>query len=518
MDKKTIGDWIMYYEVQRLIREGLSFTAIGKAFVIDRRTVKRYARMSEADYAAFLVSKEIRDKLLTPYEPFVRDKLIAHPAVSAAQMHDWLKEYHPDFVHISPKTVYNFVMALRQKYNIPLEEATREYFVVEELPYGQQAQADFGHYILRGTEDRRKRIHFFVMMLSRSRMKFVKFSDAPFTTLMTIDAHEEAFKFFSGIPLEVVYDQDRLLLVEERMGELLLTKEFKDYVFEQEFQLHFCKKADPESKGKVENVVKYVKNNFLYARPWYDLPTLQGQAMAWLQRTGNAMPHSTTKKIPLEEWQSEQRHLRPWVSVKILPPYILRTVRKDNTFAYLGNFYSVPQGTFKTKDTMVMIWLKQEELHVHDNERVFLCRHVISETKGNTVINTDHKRDKSLKVKEMLIQTASLFLNPGLAMQYFEMIRKERGRYLRDQIQAIQKVIEGKNKQLVEEVLQKCIEKKYVGAVIFRELLAFHESEKNYPAPSTAKIILLDLKNNKKADIRPDKSDLNTYEEAFTNA
>ncbi len=95
------------------------------------------------------------------------------------------------------------------------------------------------------------------------------------------------------------------------------------------------------------------------------------------------------------------------------------------------------------------------------------------------------------------------------------MIRKERGRYLRGQLQAIQKVIEGKNKQLVADVLQKCIDKKYVGAVIFRELLAFHESEKNYPALPTGKIILMDTKNNKKADIQPDKSDLNTYERAF---
>src|SRR5665213_777581 len=515
MDKKTIGNWIMYHEIQRLIREGLSLAAISERVVMNPRTVKRYSTMSEADYASFLESKEVRDKLLTPYESFVHDKLVAHPAVSAAQMHDWLKEYHPDFAHTAPKTVYNFVMALRQKYNIPLEEVGREYFVVEQLPYGQQAQADFGHYILRGTEDRRKRIHFFVMMLSRSRMKFVLFSDAPFTTSMTIDAHEEAFKFFSGMPREIVYDQDRLLLVEERMGELLLTREFKDYVFEQEFQLHFCKKADQQSKGKVENVVKYVKNNFLYGRLYYDLQTLQAQAMAWLLRTGNAMPHSTTRKIPLEEWQNEQLHLRPWVSVKILPSYILRTVRKDNTFAYLGNFYSVPQGTFRTKDTMVMIWLKEEQLHVHDSEGVFVCKHAIAGSKGNTVINTDHKRDKSLKLKELLIQTASLFLNPGLAMQYFEMIRKQRSRYLRDQLQAIQKVIKGKNKQLIADVLQKCIEKKYVGAVIFRELIAFHESEKNYPAPPTGKIILLDSKNNKKADIRPDKSNLNTYEEAF---
>jgi len=46
-----------------------------------------------------------------------------------------------------------------------------------------------------------------------------------------------------------------LFLVEERMGELLLTQEFKDYVFEQEFQLHFCRKADPQSKGYVKFIL-----------------------------------------------------------------------------------------------------------------------------------------------------------------------------------------------------------------------------------------------------------------------
>ncbi len=49
-------------------------------------------------------------------------------------------------------------------------------------------------------------------------------------------------------------------------------------------------------------------------------------------------------------------------------------------------------------------------------------------------------------------------------------------------------------------------------------MLAFHETEKNYPAVQTGKIILLDAKNNKKADIQPDKSDLDTYEKAFANS
>ena len=165
-----------------------------------------------------------------------------------------------------------------------------------------------------------------------------------------------------------------------------------------------------------------------------------------------------------------------------------------------------------------MIWLKEEELHVHDQEGVFLCKHSITQSKGNTVINTDHKRDKSLKLKELLVHTASMFLNPDLALQYFEMIRKEKARYLRDQVQAIQKAIEGKNKQLVADVLQKCVEQKYARAVLFRELLVLQEAEKNYSVAHQGKIILLDTNNNKKADTRPDKSDLDTYEKAFKNS
>ena len=52
-------------------------------------------------------------------------------------------------------------MAVRQKYSIALEETSREYFVVEELPYGLQAQADFGQYILRIAEEKRKKVYSF---------------------------------------------------------------------------------------------------------------------------------------------------------------------------------------------------------------------------------------------------------------------------------------------------------------------------------------------------------------------
>lgn len=516
MDKKTIGDWIMYYEVHRLLREGHSYAAIAKQLTLNRRTAVRYGGMTEGAYESFLISKDKRSKLLDIYEPFVKERLLAHPAASAAQVHDWLKEHHPNFPSVSPKTVYNFVIVVRQRYDIPLEVSPREYFVVEELPYGWQAQADFGQYILRNREEKRRKVHFFVMMLSRSRMKFVRFSDIPFTTDTAIDAHEEAFRFFMGVTKEVVYDQDRLFLIDEKLGELLLTKAFKEYVFEQQFDLHFCRKADPESKGKVENVVKYIKNNFLYGRVYYDIETLQVQALGWLERTGNGMAHSTIRKVPSQEWIIEKAHLQPWVSVKLRCSSLLRYVRPDHTISYQGNFYSVPMGTYR-KDASVQLRLVENELYIEDTQGVFLCKHPIAVTKGNKIINTDHKRDKSQKLKDLIATTAQLFTNPVLATHYFALLREQKGRYLRDQVLAIRDALHGRSRELTGKILEKCVQERYLSASLFIELLVHQEQEdQTLPAP-IGKVILLDPANSRKADIKPDKSDLSAYEEAFNS-
>lgn len=39
-------------------------------------------------------------------------------------MHDWLKEAHPFFPDVCPRTVYNTVMEVRSKANIPKASIT----------------------------------------------------------------------------------------------------------------------------------------------------------------------------------------------------------------------------------------------------------------------------------------------------------------------------------------------------------------------------------------------------------
>src|SRR5680860_1329526 len=97
------------------------------------------------------------------------------------------------FIETNPRTVYNFVMFVRQKYNLPIVKMEREYFPVEELPYGEQAQIDFGQYKMRMANGKRKKISFFAMVLSRSRMKYIWFWDKSYTSQDVCEAHEKAF-------------------------------------------------------------------------------------------------------------------------------------------------------------------------------------------------------------------------------------------------------------------------------------------------------------------------------------
>ena len=469
---KYLNKLIMYHQIHKMNREGFSLSKISRELVIDRRTVKFYLSMNENLYEQFLSACAEKKKELGPYEEFVKCKLETYQETSAAQMHDWLKEHYPKFPGVTSKTVYNFVMWVRQKYNLPKTSPSRDYQAVEELPYGQQAQVDFGQYNLRNGLGKRIKVWFFIMVLSRSRYKYVFFSDIPFTSYTAIEAHERSFLFFGGIPIETVYDQDKVFLSDENKGDLLLTNAFKDYCRERVFRLHFCRKADPESKGKVENVVKYVKQNFLYNRPFTDINILNSEALAWLGRTANAQVHAGTQKIPYNEWCVERSFLVPFIAITIPPPSVLYTVRKDNTISWKGNFYTLPSGTYKGRGSQVKVSKDNAFIIISDQAGKHLYTHAISSGKGNLVRNTDHKREKSDTINQMIKDISCMFSNPELAILYMEGIRAEKPRYVRDQLILLKQTIESTDTQTIDNTLQYCLQMKVFSANDFKSVAA----------------------------------------------
>ncbi|TDT45770.1 DDE-type integrase/transposase/recombinase [Fonticella tunisiensis] len=187
------------------------------------------------------------------------------------------------------------------------------------------------------------------MVLSHSRYKLAYWQDKPFTATDFIYAHNKAFEYFGGMTTEIVYDQDRLLAVDENFGDIVFTEEFQKYIDLMKFKVYLCRGFDPQSKGKVEAVVKYIKYNFAVHRTFSDIASFNSECLAWLDRTGNSKVHGTTKKIPKEVFALEKKHLLsiPHTfdnkSSNISLTYI---VRKDNTVLYKQNRYQVPKGTY----------------------------------------------------------------------------------------------------------------------------------------------------------------------------
>src|SRR5699024_1707325 len=83
----------------------------------------------------------------------------------------------------------------------------------------------------------------------------------------------------------------------ENGGDLIFTREIQAYKEERKINIRMCRKSDPESKGKIESVIKYIKNNFAKYRIYYGLDIWNEESWRWLERTGNYQHHNTTKKI-----------------------------------------------------------------------------------------------------------------------------------------------------------------------------------------------------------------------------
>lgn len=505
----------MYNHVKKLQKDELSQRQSAVALDINRRTVKRYGSMTEEEFEAFSKKAASKPKLLDSFEDFIVRRLRDAPAASTAQIHDWLKECHPDFPKIAIKTVYNYVMAIRQKFSIPIESVTRGMMMVEELPYGFQAQIDFGVSHIKTPEGKQKKVHFFTMVLSRSRMKFVFFLDKPFTTQTTIEAHEKAFEFIGGIPHELVYDQDRVMMVSENLGELLLTQEFKTYVASHKLGLFFCRKADPASKGKIENVVRYVKHNFLYGRKYYTTEILQNEAIAWLERTANANIHTITGLIPTDVWEKEVPHLRIFRPAKIQTVFKEYALRKDNMISYKGNFYSVPVGTYQ-RGVKLLVGQQSDKLAIKDLEGKIICTHSIPEGKNHKVINNNHKRDNSIAIAELKKKVALLFPNHAEANKYLDALHKTYTRYIRNQLISLSKVVVKYPPETVNHALTYCLEAKLYSPSAFKDALEAFKVSQTESQQSLPKVIPI-AKNEawNKINIQPDTRSLDVYDSIY---
>ena len=438
---------MVYQEIHHLKKKGFSNSKIAKKLNISRNRVIEYLAMNPDQFAEFIASLQNRTKKLDPYQEDILNWLKEHPDMTGAQVYDWLQE-KKHVTSVAENTVRNYVNDLRERYHIPKVMNERMYGTVEELPMGKQMQVDFGEMILYTGSGERKKLYVAGFILSHSRFKYVEWIDRPLRTTDLIRMQENAFRYFGGMTEEIVYDQDRLLAVSENAGDLILTESFTKYHKTRGFKIYLCRRSDPESKGKVEQVIKYVKSNFAKHRIFIDLNSWQQSSLKWLKRTGNYKIHHNTKKRPFKVHAVEKLHLQKvngsYVFENISSINITRKIHKDNVIRYEGNRYSVPLGTFQSgAENIAYVSVSEDKLNIylHPNGNP-IAVHNISQEKGKVITDPKHRQRSQTKRDKLGEQVLESLTDRENAIWLIKTLKENYPRHTVDQLNVVLKAIE----------------------------------------------------------------------------
>ena len=481
----------MYNKIQEYKQMGYSLRKTSREADIDRKTVRKYWNMKAAEYTQYMSECCSRSKLLDPYKGEITELLENWPNITSAIVHDRLREKHEGF-EPSYRSVSTYVGALREILGIPTEKKIRQYSEVAELAAGEQAQVDMGQKLMVDMYGKRVKLYIFAMVMSHSRKKYVYFQDRPYTASDFIGAHDAAFKYYGGRTVEIAYDQDRVMTVAENAGDLIFTEAFENYRKYAGFSIFLCRGNDPESKGKIENVIKYVKGNFLACRIYSGISTLNSEGLGWLERTANAKIHETTKMIPNVVFAEEMKHLKPAPTLSEPSKAKNAIVRKTNVVHYLQNRYEVPKGTYKPGRTVV-ITVDDEAGKVFfadPQTGETLAEHNISYgTVGKKIsLPRNSERFKETKYEELKATVLSAYDGVYLLEEYADKLIEKYPRYARDQLRIMKNCAASYDKAELQNALNYCIDRDLFSANDFRDTLVFFRTDEPKVTSSQVKI------------------------------
>jgi transposase len=129
-----------------------------------------------------------------------------------------------------------------------------------------EAQVDWGEAWVRldGVE---RKAHLFVMTLPFSDARFVAAFPRP-TLEFFLEGHERAFRFFSGVPRRIIYDNLKSAVTKVGRGRRRdRNSTFEAFSERYLFESAFCNVGQGHEKGHVENGVGWARRNLFTPRP-----------------------------------------------------------------------------------------------------------------------------------------------------------------------------------------------------------------------------------------------------------
>jgi transposase len=323
-------------EIIELKRQGLTITDISALTGCDPKTIRKYL---DNPHTPRYGPREPRPSLLDPFKPYLKERMAAGVWNAVVLLREIQERGYQGRYTI----LREFLQPLRQQARTV---AVRRF----ETPPGKQAQVDWGDLgDITQADGTRHKLNAFVLTLGYSRAMFCDIAlDQKLPSFLRM--HEAAFSFLGGVPEEILYDNTKTVVLRtltegvDGRGEVKLNPTFADFARYWGFTPRLCRPYRPQTKGKVENGIGYLRKNFLCGRDASSLDDLRQQMQVWNQTVALPRVHGTTHRVVLDAWEEEKPSLQSLYNRRTYPLVVecLRRVTRDGFVSWQSNRYSVP--------------------------------------------------------------------------------------------------------------------------------------------------------------------------------
>ena len=380
--------------IQTLLGSGTSQHEIERRTGVDRKTIRRYARLFEANSPGVATGSAPENSAVLavqtppPRPPALAPKIArsacaAHRTWIEAQVqlgrnaqsiYQDLVEQH-GFTH-RYNSVKRFVRGLKAR--------EPERFDVLACAPGEEAQVDFGQGAMTlHTSGKYRRPWLFVMTLKYSGKSFRKVVwQADQVTWARV--HEEAFRSFGGAVRYVVLDNLKQGVVKPDLYEPEINPVYAALLSHYGVVADPCRVRDPNRKGTVESAIQHTQSTALKGRKFESLEAQNAWLSHWEERWAAPRIHGRKKRQVLAMYREEQPHLVPLPLLGFqFFRQVTRTVDDAGLVQIDGSYYSALPAPLHSA---VTVRIHEHQIELLDARGQLLRRHAKSTRKGQFVI------------------------------------------------------------------------------------------------------------------------------------
>jgi hypothetical protein len=309
-----------------------------------------------------------------------------------------------------------------------------------------------------------------------------------------------AFEDLGGVPLSVTFDNMKTVVTgRDEKGYPDWNDTFFKFAVELDFHPILCSPRQPNQKGSVENLVRYVKNNFLAGRCFQDRDDLKDRLVEWLTEVNEGRECQATEEIPAQLLKVERDGKLQPLTATADDYGLLRhlKVSREGTIHFETNEYSVP---VELIGRTVEARIHPERIRIyHEGEKV--ADHKRSSGRKERVREPDHYEptfQKKPRAQVMLYREKLLKLNHGIS-DYVEKVVRKNVANQRPHVLGMYDLLEEHGKEKLSKLCRKCSDRNLYGIDYLKAYLEDDDPEEK-ATDSQQKLTLAGLPDQKEVD------------------